>query len=313
MNELSIHGQFHAPSEFFTSVDRLMEIRSEIKRHGFELYCHPNIAHCQVTPESPMQAVVKGMPKEKRQAWMQWLTRHGPYWPDIRQHTGDDWLESREEVVTDTAIGEAAFASLHDLSRELVSLSPSEWLIDPIAVAWRRTDESHENVDIRNHWKMQTVAQRMESLPSPFNSWSSLEQYVRTACDKIVISENAFRHLEGHPFVSSAAERIKILLDVLNKLRRAFDGEGNRTVEFEELYKNYFACAEARFTDSSEAEKNQFQKDLTFPHPDAPGQYLFCPWHGKIKTPQFRIHFSYPITANNPLYVVYIGPKITKR
>jgi hypothetical protein len=40
---------------------------------------------------------------------------------------------------------------------------------------------------------------------------------------------------------------------------------------------------------------------------------IFCTWHGKVKTPQYRIHFSWPISAVAPLYVVYIGPKITKR
>ena len=35
--------------------------------------------------------------------------------------------------------------------------------------------------------------------------------------------------------------------------------------------------------------------------------------HGKVKTPQIRIHFSWPITASTPLYVVYVGYKITKK
>ena len=41
---------------------------------------------------------------------------------------------------------------------------------------------------------------------------------------------------------------------------------------------------------------------------------LFCPWHGKVSTRTLRIHFSPgQIRASDPLYVVYVGPKLTKR
>ncbi len=43
------------------------------------------------------------------------------------------------------------------------------------------------------------------------------------------------------------------------------------------------------------------------------GHQLECFWHGKIKSPQYRIHFSYPIEEDVPLYIAYIGPKLTKR
>jgi hypothetical protein len=53
---------------------------------------------------------------------------------------------------------------------------------------------------------------------------------------------------------------------------------------------------------------------MTFPHPERVGETLFCPWHGKVQTPQIRIHFSgTTIRHDQPLYVVYIGPKIAKR
>jgi hypothetical protein len=69
----------------------------------------------------------------------------------------------------------------------------------------------------------------------------------------------------------------------------------------------------AWFSDSSEAEKNEFEESLTFPHPVEPGQTLFCTWHGKVKTQQIRIHFSWPVRWDTPLYILYVGPKITRR
>ena len=51
---------------------------------------------------------------------------------------------------------------------------------------------------------------------------------------------------------------------------------------------------------------------MTFKHPTDASKTLFCPWHGKVQTPQLRVHFSWPVRADEPLYIVYVGPKITK-
>jgi len=56
-----------------------------------------------------------------------------------------------------------------------------------------------------------------------------------------------------------------------------------------------------------------FEDDLAFPIPDVPGESPFRPWHGKVKTPQYRIQATSPVTGACPLYVVYVGPKITRR
>ncbi|MCY3818840.1 MAG: hypothetical protein OXH52_05670 [Gammaproteobacteria bacterium] len=40
---------------------------------------------------------------------------------------------------------------------------------------------------------------------------------------------------------------------------------------------------------------------------------LFCPWHGKVSRLTLRLHFSWPVEAGRPIYVVYAGPKITSR
>jgi hypothetical protein len=87
---------------------------------------------------------------------------------------------------------------------------------------------------------------------------------------------------------------------------------GNRTPVGDDLYALYFAGGKALFSDSSDGEKADFNNELHFPHPDGAG-HLFCTWHGKVKTPPIRIHFTFPILHNTPLYVMYVGPKITKK
>jgi hypothetical protein len=314
MNDLSIHGQFSSASDFYSSVEILMGIRQAIRRAGSELFCHRDLANAQVTASLTMPKAIQGMSRAKQQAWIHWLTRVGPYWVDDRKHGDDEWLEHGDgTIVTDSAIGEAAFCLLHGLRREIVSVEPSNWLHNPITVTWRKSDDSQTAVDVSNHWSLDTVEKTLDRLPSTFNSWRSLEEHSRRTHDKLTYADDAFAPLDGQPFAYGVAERLYIRLEVLNKMRGCFDSDGNRTAEGHRLYTEHFTGDKAWFSDSSDSEKREFTSDLTFPHPARPGQYLFCTWHGKVKTPQFRIHFSWPIAADIPLYIVYVGEKITKR
>ena len=67
------------------------------------------------------------------------------------------------------------------------------------------------------------------------------------------------------------------------------------------------------FSDSSDSEKRDFRQGLTFAHPEDPARSMFCPWHGKVRHPTLRVHFSWPVRVGKPVHIVYAGPKITKR
>ena len=56
-----------------------------------------------------------------------WLADKGPFWDVLRQHKPDDWLECNNTIVTDTAVGEAAFRKLNDIESALISVVPSDW------------------------------------------------------------------------------------------------------------------------------------------------------------------------------------------
>ncbi len=109
------------------------------------------------------------------------------------------------------------------------------------------------------------------------------------------------------------AQRILTRLLTLDHLRGCVDKDGQRTPEGNRLYDKHFTGKKAWFSPSSETERQKSKKKLTFRHPTRKGESLFCPWHGKVKTPQLRIHFSWPVSTVEPLFVVYIGQKITKR
>lgn len=312
VNDLSLSGQFPDLPSFQHALRRLMEIRVAILREGSSFYCHRNLLAARVTPQAVMQQAVQGMSKEQLSAWMLWLTKHGPYWEDERQHDGDSWLEVDGEIVTDTAVGEVAVCRALGIQRELVSFTPSEWLFTPVIVRWLR-EVTEETIHAPNHWELASVYQSLEANPVSIRSWKDLEIHMRRACEHLEFADDAFRPLAGCPFALGAAERIQVLLRTLNRFRECVDEEGRRNAQGNRLYDDHFTGDKAWFSDSSDTEKAEFGSALTFRHPDAEGEYLFCPWHGKVKQQQLRIHFTWPVASGVPLYVVYVGPKLTKR
>jgi hypothetical protein len=265
-----------------------------------------------------MHQAVQVFSLEERRALMQWLTQHGPFWDELRNHGPDDWIECNGRIVTDTAVGEAAWCCLNGIERGLVSLSPSVWQFSPVVVEWITENSGGMHIDVINHWDPGGIEAYLRTLPAPLRSWEELEALATKRCTNLVFAEDAFVPLTGFPFYLSAAQRILLLLDVLNRFVSCFDAEGQRTPEGHEIYREFFTGKKgdggrgALFSDSSDGEKRIFKSELTFKHPTDNSRALFCPWHGKVQTPQLRIHFSWPIRSDEHLFIVYVGPKITK-
>lgn len=313
VNDLSFHGQFSDLSTFRSAIKRLMEVRQITQRFGRELHCHRGIANAQVTPNLSMPGAIRALAEAERRALMQWLTRQGPFWEDARTHGEDEYLECNGEVVTDHAVGEAAFCCFRGIERHLVSVDPSAWTFSPVVVTWVTEPDAKRTVEVLNHWEPGNVEAALQAAPVPLTSWEELAKTSSAQCRNLSFSTDCFGPLLDHPFAPGAADRVLIRLRTLDRLRSHVDQDGQRTPEGQRLYENHFTGDKAWFSDSSETEKNQYGAKLTFRHPEEDGKSLFCPWHGKVKTPQLRIHFTWPVSAEEPLYVVYVGPKITKR
>ncbi len=313
VNDLSLNGQFSDISAFKEAIERIMRMRNIARQFGRQLHCHRNVAHSQVTQLLSMQQVIGSLNREQQRDVMQWLTKNGPFWEDDRNHRPDDYLECNGEIVTDTALGEAAYSCFHGINRHLVSFTPSTWEFTPIPVIWKSDDNSNRNLEVSNYWSIEELEAALRTAPEVIKSWEELARISMVRYTQLTFSVDSFEHLQGHPFARGAAERILILLDVLNKLKGCLNNHGQRTPEGNQLYQDHFTGDKAWFSDSSESEKHDFKIGLTFSHPVVNGESLFCTWHGKVKTPQIRIHFSWPIRIDAPLYIVYVGPKITKR
>ena len=216
--------------------------------------------------------------------------------------------------MTDTAIGEAAYRTLHDLECGLVSFTPSDWNYSPIMVIWRREAElDDKTATLENWWDADTLDDSLRSAAPLIQTWDDLREASALRFESLTFSRDCFEPLAGVPFAKSAAERFLVLLNILERLSLAFDASGSRSPEGHRIYRDHFTGDNALFSDSSDTEKNRFRNESTFSHPNAAGPSLFCTWHGKVRLGMLRLHYSWSGKAGEPIYVVYTGPKITKR
>ncbi len=143
------------------------------------------------------------------------------------------------------------------------------------------------------------------------SAWDDFDRAARRDFPEIVFADDALV-ARAHPFNRGLAERLHKLLGMLSALKRAIGPDGSHTDEWNERWTQWVKGGEL-FSDESASNKRDFARELTFNHPANPGTKLSCPWHAKENGYKFRIHFSYPIRHDEPLYVVYIGPKITRK
>lgn len=311
-NECSLHGQFPDARSFENSLDALMEMRNTAKKYDREIYCHRQLMYSMVTHQQSLPQIIGSIDRNKASALRTWFGRTGPYWNESRQHSPDEYFECQQEVVTDTAIGECAYLRFLKNEAQLTSISPSNWINSPINVTWHINEQPRQNENLLNHSTAETLELELKKVDPPLRSWEQMARACRQRFEAIHFSEDAFAPLNGSPFVFAAAKSIMDLLAVLNKFKKTHSLENGRDREGDEMYRTYFTGPRAWFSDSSDREKIDFENEMSFSHPKDGNEKIFAPYHGKIQTPQMRIHFSWPITAKTTVYILYIGDKITK-
>jgi hypothetical protein len=314
LNDCSVHGQFEGPLSFADALGVVLGMRGVARRFEREIYCRRDLSSLMATQSLSFLQAVQQMGRDQQRSVLQWLNRQGPFWDDSRIHSADEMFTSNGEVVTDLALAEAASRRLAGVDCRTTSFLPSKWADAKLSVSCHESDEAPSvEVLVDNYIDATTLEQALSAQPTVCRDWPELAERCTTRFTGLHFSNSCFDSLIGHPFVPSAAERIVDLLLVLERLNAAFDDHGRRTAAGHYLYQEHFTGGKSWFSDSSETEKRDFRSDLTFRHPQRPGEWLFCPWHAKIKSPQYRIHFSYPVSSEDTLYVVYVGPKITRR
>ena len=217
VNDLSFHGQFSNIVEFRKSLERLMQMKMMARRFEIEVYSHRNMVMVCIMPDMPMQKVLQLFSKSQRLSLLSWLSKR-PFWDEERSHGPDDYLEYNDRIVTDTAVGEAAYCCLRNVERHLVSLTPSAWDLSPVEVKWYRNDNDFETVTIPNYRRPDDLEATLRRIPD-IVSWDALRQAASIRCPHLNFTANSFEELRRYAFNRRVAEDLLRRLEILECLQ----------------------------------------------------------------------------------------------
>ena len=138
---------------------------------------------------------------------------------------GDDWFEYNSEIVTDTAVGEAAYCLFHGTPRSLVSVNPSCWMTSPLSVIWR--DNAHaRSIDVPNYWDADELKAALDGALAPPNCGGDLETTARSfVTQPDVLSRKLRNRSSGSPLQGCRRESLATSA-ILHESRIAFDERG---------------------------------------------------------------------------------------
>lgn len=314
-NDLSINGQFEGADAFITQLRLIVDARdrSEVIRNG--LLCSRVLSERPATATQTFRSSVQGhSDRDLRQRILRWLSQSGPFWEDDQANVADDLFYFGSEDVTQQGLGEAARRRIsggHDCAFSLPG-SGNGCDGDPLTVTQGLIEATISSVSVPNFLSIEDMESASRAaLPRPA-SWVELLEALAQFFDSVEISADVADVLRPHPFSANVADRVFELVGVLDKIVKSRSDRGEFTPATNEIIANFFSGSRARFSDESASNKRDFRSKLTFVHPRQPRIGVFCPFHGKINNPAYRIHFQWPLESDQEkVWIAYIGPKIT--
>ncbi len=306
-NELSIHNQFLSQGDFKAAVGQFRSCREDITAAGFRFYLHRNLLNRPALGTSFRKGVQRCFTSQQVRALMNWFSKDGYFLPDEActemedcftcYFKGDEGIENRD--VSDSGLAECAFRKLNDSAACSVSLEASEYNWTPVTVVL----EGYGETDMVNYFTNHLLATCLDDLQSSISSWSVLLDRIEQL-PEVSVASYVLDRLNANPFSENIANGLYVCARALSEMATAVSLD-----EFNELFAKYCTGGKARFSDSSNDEKERFKSDLTF---DVDGEKTLCPYHGKVKIQQYRLHLAERPVFERSARVVYVGPKLTK-
>lgn len=312
LNDLSVHGQFAGPAAVREALEPILKLRVRRPDLRSRIFCSRTLYLRPATRALNLQQAITGAGDRLfARLALEWFANGGPFWEDERAANPNDYFHFDHSDVTDQGLGEAARRRLDAIEAASLSLTGAGFERTPLLVQHGLPEDPLGQVEVPNHWVAEDLEVHSQRRAS---SWVEMMDVARSRMPLLVFSEEIQPRLQPSPFHAGIAERILELLAVLQSLADQTQEDSSLTRAGLEILQKYFVGEKASFTDEAQGNKRDFEDEMTFPDPLAEGVKLFCPWHGKVKQGQFRIHFEWkrPM-GQRVIKVVYIGPKITKR
>lgn len=317
VNELSLSACNASDEDLVDRFREILQARTRYSALRRALYCSRGLAVTEVRPGRLLMEVVRSLPTDERRLFLAWVAKFGPFLDDDRrQQADDDLFFFNEQEVTELGLGEAARWLIGSDAAGCYSftLGNGAYAYTPIEVIHGFPDEPLAEIPVPNYWTPDQAVEAIDAARPEPTGWHEFLAAEREQCPNLLIGSHCDDVLAKHPFAPAVARRGHELFAVLNKLVDCINENGELSETGKELQQQHFVGEKAWFTDESDQNKADFAADMTFPDPSDGASKVTYFWHGKIKTPQYRIHFEWPIAAPyDRLKVGYFGPKITKR
>lgn len=314
INELSLEAQFTDLDDFENKIGKLLCLKHQHAQLKANLLAARGELNRIVLFNNLTfsEIVSKKINKNLRKQILSWLDKNGPFWTDQRVPHHDDYFSYQSRDVTDLGLGECARRKIGSLEISAYSFS-GVFSQTPLAVDHGLPEDPQGQYLIDNIFDIESLQQSANcALPKPHN-WDVALTRLIEQFPNLMISDQVFQQMFPVPFGIGIYDAIVDRCRVLSEFIDSRDKNGRNTPRSQECLDQYFGGEKAWFVNSSETERAQFKSALTFADLIDQRPKLF-PYHGRIKNPQLRIHFEWPIAqSQKQIQIVYIGPKLTKR
>ncbi len=309
LNDLSLGGQFDTRVQ---AVDALLGIFAKAQKRRFRLVVSRGLLSRPAVGTMSLINIIAAARQTERALLLNWLGKSGPFSDDEPMETADDlwWLD--EDDVTDQGLGAAGRKLLVGEAASSFSLthgSSSRFEQSPLEVLQGLPGEPLWIASVVNYWELAGLEALDSSIEVEPENWDSFISTCISRYPNLMIDEQNFTAgLKKHPFHRNVVRRGFVLLKVLDDLAGGIGSDGALSEPALRLLEDYFQGGKALFSDEEPQDKHVF-----IFRDNSNGSDIYCSWHGKVKTPQFRLHFQWPVPVGQRyIKVLYFGEKLTK-
>lgn len=314
LNDLSLEAYGSSPPSLINDLLDLVQFNTQAKKFGGSIKSHRNVRNTFILGNKSLIDVI-GLftSRDQRQKILTWIDRSGPFWCESREENSDDYFEFNGLDVTDRGLGECARKQI--INKPVASYSlgqKKEFRVNSLCVQHGLSEDILGLYKIKNYCDFESLRAQLHSLlPRPRN-WEDLISYAKAHFESLVFSDDLLSQIQAQPFSSCVSERFFELCNALEKIIKSRDDKNQFSSLTHELIEQHFHGDKAWFSDESPNDKRDFENQLQFKNCYSGEKEIFT-FHGKIKTPQIRIYFDWPLVPEmEQIQIVYFGPKITK-
>ncbi len=310
LNDLSMEGRFLSNE---TALQAILGLFFEARKHSFRVVVSRSLVGRSAVGALSLHGVIASARQTERALLFNWLGKSGPFSEDEYIDVEDNlWWHENEEV-TDQGLGAAGRGLL--AGETVASFSfpggcDGSFNKTPLEVVQGFPEEPIWIAETQNYWTLDGLVILAEALTPEPGTWDDFISECVKRFNSLNIDQTNFNAgLKKHPFSGNVVRRGLVLLDVLNRVAAGIQDNGSLSEAAMELVTQHFQGGKAWFSDEDPEDKNVFM----FRDGNGDGSKLYCSWHGKIKTPQFRVHFQWPVPdGQRTIKVLYFGEKLTK-